>query len=250
VTLRNLRDPKEGADMRVDIALQGPKSREVLMALGVDEKNRKKIMALKRTQLCEAQVGEIELVVSRTGYTGEKMAFELFVHPDQAPALWTRLLEAGASFGIKPCGLGARDSLRTEAGLPLYGHEMGGEKNLGVAEAGFGSYVKIYKPWFIGRDAYIAREKQRTHEVARFHFGEKGVRMTHPGDSVLDGEGREIGYVTSCAIDSQGLLTGQAFIERGLAKDGTPIFVHQSSLKKAGKPPTPASVVSRFPKTG
>ena len=63
--------------------------------------------------------------------------------------------------GLKPCGLGARDSLRTEAGLPLYGHEMGGELNLGVAEAGFGSYVKTYKPWFIGREAFIEREKTR-----------------------------------------------------------------------------------------
>jgi glycine hydroxymethyltransferase len=64
--------------------------------------------------------------------------------------------------------LGARDSLRTEAGLPLYGHEMGGDLNLGVAEAGFGSYVKTYKPWFIGRDAFIEREKGRRTIVIRF----------------------------------------------------------------------------------
>ena len=87
VNLRNLRDPQAGADMRVDIALQGPKSRDILLALGVDGPTRKRIMALKRTQLCEARVGDFDLVVSRTGYTGERMAFELFVHPDQAPAL-------------------------------------------------------------------------------------------------------------------------------------------------------------------
>ena len=131
VILRNLRDPKEGADMRVDIALQGPKSREILLALGVDAQTRKRIMALKRTELCEAVVGGFDLVVSRTGYTGERMAFELFVHPDQAPELWNRLMEVGAPLGLKPCGLGARDSLRTEAGLPLYGQEMGGELSLG-----------------------------------------------------------------------------------------------------------------------
>jgi glycine hydroxymethyltransferase len=217
-------------------------------------------MALKRTELCEASVGGFELVVSRTGYTGERMAFELFVHPDQAAALWSRLLEAGAPLGLKPCGLGARDSLRTEAGLPLYGHEMGGELNLGVAEAGFGTYVKIYKPWFIGREAFIAREQARKAEVVRFRFTEKGVRMAHNGDPVLDSKGRVVGEVTSCAIDSEGFLTGQALIDLKLAVEGTPVAVFQSAPKSAGKAPaelksgdrvnlpTPAVIVSRFPK--
>ncbi|TLN25947.1 serine hydroxymethyltransferase, partial [bacterium] len=159
VVFRNLRDPKAGGEMLVDLALQGPKSREILLSLGVDAKTRKRIMALKRTQLCEATVGGFELVVSRTGYTGEKMAFELFVHPTKLTDLWNALLKAGEPLGLKACGLGARDSLRTEAGLPLYGHEMGGDLGLGVAEAGFGSYVTTYKPWFVGREAYIAREK-------------------------------------------------------------------------------------------
>lgn len=110
-------------------------------------------------------------------------------------------MEAGTPLGMKPCGLGARDSLRTEAGLPLYGHEMGGDLNLGVAEAGFGSYVKTYKPWFIGRDAYIAREEKRKAEVIRFRFTETGARMAHHGDPVLDQKGRMIGVVTSCAAD-------------------------------------------------
>jgi glycine hydroxymethyltransferase len=132
VTLRNLRDPREGADMRVDIALQGPKSRDILLALGAGAETRKRILALKRTELCDAVVGGFDLVVSRTGYTGEKMAFELFVHPNRAAELFMALLKAGEPFGLKPCGLGARDSLRTEAGLPLYGHEMGGGRQLGV----------------------------------------------------------------------------------------------------------------------
>lgn len=260
VTLRNLRDPKEGADMRVDIALQGPKSRDILLALGCDAATTKKIKALKRTELCEAVVGGYELVVSRTGYTGEKMAFELFVHPEKASAMWNDLLRVGESFGLKPCGLGSRDSLRTEAGLPLYGHEMGGEMNFGVAEAGFGSYVKTYKPWFIGRDSFIKKEKSRTGVVIRFRFPEKGVRMAHNGDPVLDGKGKVIGVVTSCAIDKEGLLTGQAFIDTRYAVEGTPIFIFQSAPKQSAKPPadlaigdrvtlpTPAEVVSRFPK--
>ncbi|MDD5368243.1 MAG: hypothetical protein PHQ40_04085, partial [Anaerolineaceae bacterium] len=260
VTLRNLRDPKEGADMRVDIALQGPKSRDILLTLGVDGKTRKQITGLKRTELCEATVGGFDLVVSRTGYTGEKMAFELFVHPDRAVDLWNALLKAGEPFGLKACGLGARDSLRTEAGLPLYGHEMGGDLNLGVAEAGFGSYVKVYKPWFIGRQAYVQREKNRKGVVARFRFTEKGIRMAHSGDPVLDRKGRVIGAVTSCAVDSEGLLTGQAFLELTSAVEGTPIAIYQGSPKTTGKVPaelrvgdkitlpTAAVVVSRFPK--
>lgn len=260
VILRNLRDPKEGADMRVDIALQGPKSREILLALGCDAKTRKQIMALKRTELCEAVVGGFDLVVSRTGYTGEKMAFELFVHPDKAVDLWKALLAAGEPIGLKACGLGARDSLRTEAGLPLYGHEMGGDLGLGVAEAGFGSYVKTYKPWFIGRDAYITREKARKAVVVRFRFSEKGIRMAHHNDPVMDAKGRVIGEVTSCAVDSEGYLTGQAYIEVKSAVDGTPISIFQGAPKTASKAPadlkngdrvtlpTPAVVVSRFPK--
>jgi glycine hydroxymethyltransferase len=260
VILRNLRDPKAGADMRVDIALQGPKSRDILLALGCDAATKTRILTLKRTELCDAVVGGFDLVVSRTGYTGEKMAFELFIHPDKAVALWQALTEKGTPLGMKPCGLGARDSLRTEAGLPLYGHEMAGNLNLGVAEGGFGSYVKVYKPWFIGRKAFMEREKTRTRVVARFRFTEKGVRMAHNGDPVVDKKGKVIGVVTSCAVDSEGLLTGQALVERSIAVEGTPIAVFQSAAKEAGKAPaglilgdrvslpTPAMIVSRFPK--
>ncbi|UCE00371.1 MAG: glycine cleavage system aminomethyltransferase GcvT [Chloroflexota bacterium] len=258
--LRNLRDPNEGADMLVDIALQGPRSREILLMLGADDESRNRIMSLKRTQLCEATLGDFNLVISRTGYTGEKMAFELFVHPDLAEKLFNELLNLGEPLGLKPCGLGARDSLRTEAGLPLYGHEMGGEQNLGVAEAGFASYVKTYKPWFIGRKAFLDREKSRSGEVVRFRFNDKGVRMAHTGDPVLDKRGRVVGSVTSCAIDSEGYLTGQAFVSLKNTEDGTNIYVFQGSPKDIGKSPavlssgdrvnlpSQATVLRRFPK--
>lgn len=263
--IRNLRDPKAGEDMRVDIALQGPKSRDILLAMGVSAADRMNIMALKRTQLCDAKVGGFDLIVSRTGYTGEKMAFELFVHPDRALDFWNAVLNTGASFGVKPIGLGARDSLRTEAGLPLYGHEMGlgsgkNHPDLGVAEGGFGSYVKTYKPWFIGRDAFIAREQERKGVVCRFRFTEKGVRMAHNGDPVLDKRGKMIGWVTSCAVDAEGFLTGQAFVDLKSAEEGTSIFIFQGSPDKPGLAPasmkngdktvlpTAALVLSRFPK--
>ncbi len=258
--IRNLRDPKSGKDMRIDIALQGPKSRDILLAMGVDDKTRARIMKLKRTELCDAVVGGFDLIVSRTGYTGEKMAFELFVHPDRAVDFWNAILKFGASFGVKAIGLGARDSLRTEAGLPLYGHEMGlgsgkfEERDLGVAEGGFGSYVKPYKPWFIGREAYLAREKERKGVVVRFRFDEQRVRMAHNGDPVVNASGERIGWVTSCAVDAERFLTGQAYLELRYAVDGTAIGIHQGgALQKAqdftvDKPPTPAKVVSRFPK--
>ncbi len=250
--IRNLRDPKSGDDMRVDIALQGPKSRDVLLAMGVDDATRARIMKLRRTQLCDAVVGGFDLVVSRTGYTGEKMAFELFVHPDRAADFWSAVLKAGEPFGVKPIGLGARDSLRTEAGLPLYGHEMGhgsgkfGMRDLGVAEGGFGSYVKVYKPYFIGREAFIAREKERKGAVIRFTFDEQRTRMAHNGDPVVNAKGERVGFVTSCAIDGQRFITGQAYVEFAYMQEGTPIFIHQGGNME--RPPAAAKVVSRFAK--
>ncbi len=251
--IRNLRDPKAGNDMRIDIALQGPKSRDILLAMGVDDKTKARILKLKRTELCDAVVGGFDLIVSRTGYTGEKMAFELFVHPERAVDFWNAIMKAGEPFGVKPIGLGARDSLRTEAGLPLYGHEMGlgsgkfGERDLGVAEGGFGSYVKPYKPWFIGREAYVAREKERKGVVVRFRFDDQRVRMAHNGDPVVNASGERIGWVTSCAVDAERFLTGQAYLELAYAKEGTPIGIHQGGAMD--RPSTPAKVVSRFPKS-
>jgi glycine hydroxymethyltransferase len=238
--------------MRVDIALQGPRSRDILVAMGAGSETRARIMRLKRTELCDAEVGGYDLIVSRTGYTGEKMAFELFVHPERAADFWNAVLKAGEPFGVKPIGLGARDSLRTEAGLPLYGHEMGlgsgkfGERDLGVAEGGFGSYVKPFKPYFIGRDAYIGREKERKGVVIRFRFDEQRVRMAHPGDPVVSADGERIGWVTSCAIDTERFLTGQAYLETPYTKIDTPIGIHQGG--NMDRPATPAKVVSRFPK--
>ena len=248
--IRNLRDPKAGSAMRVDIALQGPKSRETLLAMGMNDKAKARLMKLKRTELCDAVVGGFDLIVSRTGYTGEKMAFELFVHPDRAVDFWNAVMKAGEQFGVKPIGLGARDSLRTEAGLPLYGDEMGagsgkhGDRDLGVAEGGFGSYVKTYKPWFIGRDAYVAREKVRKSVVVRFRFDDQRVRMAHNSDPVADKDGKTIGCVTSCAIDSERFLTGQAFIDLRYSAEGTPIFIYQGGVMD--RPATAAKVVSRF----
>lgn len=260
VVLRNLRDPKAGDEMRVDLALQGPRSREILLAMGVEEVDRKKILKLQRTELCEATVGGFDLVVSRTGYTGEKMAFELFVHPERAGNLFQTLLQIGEPFGLKPIGLGARDSLRIEAGLPLYGHEMSGPSDFGVGDAGFGAYVKTYKPWFIGRDAFLAQEKQRKAVVVRFRFNEKGVRMAHQGDPVINKRGKVVGVVTSCAADKDGFLLGQAYVDLKFSEENTPILIYQGASGEEIKAPAEmlmgdriflpaaATIIRRFPK--
>lgn len=259
--LRNLRDPKEGDAMRVDLALQGPKSRDILLALGCEASTAARLRALPWAGVMAGVFGGFDLIVSRTGYTGERLAYELFVHPEQSVALWNALLAEGAPLGLRPVGLGARDSLRIEAGLPLYGHELAGPLGLGVGAAGFGSYVKPHKPWFVGRSAFLAQEASRTGEVVRFRFVEKGVRMAHTGDPVVDRRGRVIGHVTSCAVDSEGYILGQAHLELKYTAEGTPIAIFQGASSEPGKPPrdlalgdravvpTPAVVLSRFPKT-
>ena len=137
---------------------------------------------------------------------------------------------------------------------------MGGMLNLGVSEAAFGNFIKTYKPWFIGRQAYLQQETDRDGIVIRFRFDEKRTRMAHLGDPVLDERGKVIGTVTSCAIDSEGSLTGQAFVAKKYAAENTSIYIYQGSPEKAGKAPaeletgdrvtlpTRATVLSRFPK--
>ena len=86
--------------------MQGPKSKDILLALGFSPEDARKINHLRWSELCEVKKGEFDLVVSRTGYTGERMAFEIFVHPDQVESLFRELLEIGKPFGMKPCWSG------------------------------------------------------------------------------------------------------------------------------------------------
>ncbi len=260
VMIRDLRDSQHGADCRVDIPLQGPKATEILLALCKDNDLAQRIKKLPWAGLTEGNLSGFDLIISRTGYTGERVAFELFVHPDQSPALWKALLKAGEPFGMKACGLAARDSTRTEAGLPLYGHELAGELQLNPADAGFGNFVKLWKPFFIGRSAFIAHEKVRDQVVVRFRMNEKGVRRAEYGDPVLDRRGKVVGTVTSCAIDNEGYLLGQASVPLSMSAEGTAVYIYQLGGGKRGiktpetvKPgvrmpmPDGATVLSRFP---
>jgi len=225
VVIRDLKDPSSEDDRRVDIALQGPASLAILQSLTDDPKLRKRLARLQRTEFIETELAGIEMLLARTGYTGEEIGYELYVHPDEAPRLWNLLLERGKPFGIKPTGLGARDSTRTEAGLPLHGHDLAGPYNISPIEAGFGSYVKFHKPYFIGRKALLEKEATRRMELVRFRMNEKGVRMARLGDPVVDKRGRYIGRVTSCALGTDGFQVGLAYVERKYNRPGVQIGI-------------------------
>ncbi|MCI0394730.1 MAG: glycine cleavage system aminomethyltransferase GcvT [Chloroflexi bacterium] len=258
--LRDLRDLQWGDECRVDIALQGPRATEILLKLADDPAVARRIKAVPWAGLTEGKVAGLDLVISRTGYTGERVAYELFVHPDQAVTLWEALLQAGQPLGLKPCGLAARDSTRTEAGLPLYGHELAGPLGLNPGDAGFASYIKLWKPFFAGREATMAHEQKRDRVVVRFRMNEKGVRRPELGDPVLDKRGKVIGTVTSCAIDSEGYLLGQAVVHLAMAEPGTPLAIYQlgggqrplrapEQITPGARLPIPdgATVLTRFP---
>ena len=225
VTLRDLRDRRWGHECRADLPLQGPRSREILLTMADTKEFAAQIKRLKRAELCEGKLAGHGVLISRTGYTGEPLSFEIFVHPDCAPDLWNKIMAAGEPFGLKPIGLGARDSLRTEAGLPLYGHELAGPLNLTPDDAGLGGFAKLYKPFFIGRSAWIAHKAEMKGQVVRFRVNEKNVRMPKQLDLVADKRGKVVGRVLSCAIDTEGYFTGQAFVEWKYTEEGTPLWV-------------------------
>lgn len=253
--LRDLRAASSGADQRVDIALQGPKSQEVLQKMSGDTAEKAAVKGLAWAGVTRATLDGFDLIISRTGYTGERTAFELFVHPDRAADLFRRLTELGAT----PCGLASRDSLRTEAGLPLYGHELAGPLNMNPADAGYGNFVKVWKPFFVGKAAYVAHESKRDVELVRFSLPQ-GSRSAHQGDPLVDSRGKVVGTVTSCALDSAGTFTGLALVKDDFAAEGTQLgifpgsdklnTVNLSGLAIGGRAviPVTATVLSRYPK--
>jgi glycine hydroxymethyltransferase len=188
-----IKDLKDSSlpDARVDIALQGPASAECLKDIfGVD------FGGIKPFTFIQVE----NIIISATGYTGAKAGFELFVHSAKARQLWDIILEKGRIFGIIPCGLGARDSLRIEAGLPLYGHELDGQFNISPFQAGYGWAVKLQKNSFIGKEAIVKKAADYDSEIARLKFdGGKGIRPIRQFDGILNENGICIGYVLSCA---------------------------------------------------
>jgi glycine hydroxymethyltransferase len=224
VRIRDLKDPSSGEASLVDVALQGPMSRQVLGRLVQGTQDAWRLRSLRKTEVAHLDLAGIPVWASRTGYTGEPVGFELFVHPDRAPVLWERILDAGGELGVKPVGLGARDSLRIEAGLPLHGAELEGPYGIDPLEAGFGSYVKLHKPFFVGREAMLERSLRVRRKIVRFRLLQKGARMLHSGTLVVHRRTQQLmGWVTSAAPDGEGVQVGLALVEARLARAGTPI---------------------------
>jgi aminomethyltransferase len=172
------------ADRHADVAVlavQGPRSPQVLQAAGL-------AAALPYMSFTDGDV-----TVCRTGYTGEH-GYELLVAAERAGELWDALLAAGEPEGLRPCGLGARDTLRTEMGYPLHGHELSREITPNQARAGWA--VGWRKPRFWGREALLA-EKEAGPARLLWGLRATGRGIPRPGMAVLDGVGARIGEVTS-----------------------------------------------------
>ncbi|PJJ71557.1 aminomethyltransferase [Diaminobutyricimonas aerilata] len=173
------------------IAVQGPKALEILQNL--DPYLDADAASLKYYRATAGLFDGHNVLVARTGYTGED-GFELYVSPDVAPALWRAIAEAGAGSGLLPCGLAARDTLRLEAGMPLYGHEL--SRDIHPAQAGLGRVVKSGDD-YVGREAFEAGPA----EGARVLVGltTEGRRAGRAGYPVLDGDD-VVGEITSGAL--------------------------------------------------
>ncbi len=174
------------------IALQGPRALETLEPIFDQRLEPVPYYHLTMGRL----LGKVNAVVSRTGYTGED-GFELIVGAASAVEVWNSLLETGQPHGIAACGLGARDTLRLEAGMPLYGHEL--SESIDPYTAGVGWAVKLEKGEFTGRDALMQAKASRstdTNHSTRVGLELEGKRIARQGACVFSGE-REAGQVTS-----------------------------------------------------
>jgi aminomethyltransferase len=172
------------------IALQGPKAFAVLALAGKDAEALK---TLKPFHFRDAVIANVATTAARTGYTGED-GVEVFCAWDEAPALWNQLLALGKPLGIKPAGLGARDTLRLEARLSLYGHDI--DETTNPIEAGLGWVVKMDKGDFVGR---AALEKVKAQPLARklVGFETVGRGIARQGYALLDASGHAVGTCTS-----------------------------------------------------
>lgn len=225
-TIRDMRTGDRSADRRVDIALQGPVTIDTLAKLADDASLVGRIAESKSFALVQGQLAGIDSLICRTGYTGASIGVELFVDPEHAPALWNRILEAGKPLGVLPCGLGARDSLRIEAGLPLYGHELGGEFRISPFAAGYGWAVKLGKEFFIGKAAMARVAATYDMEVVRLELpGTRGIRPVRPHDAILGEDGLCVGWVLSAA-KAEEKQYALAYVNRAAAREGQALGVY------------------------
>jgi len=171
-----------------EIAIQGPKAEEILQKLTQANLSDIKFFYCNREVLIEGE----KCLVSRTGYTGED-GFEIYTSNETIEKIWDKLLQVGKDLGLKPTGLGCRDTLRFEVALPLYGNEL--SKDISPLEASLGYFVKLDKANFIGKSALV---KQKSEGLKRktvgFEMLERGIPR-HGYEVVVDG--KIVGFVTT-----------------------------------------------------
>ena len=210
------------------LALQGPDAEKTLQKLVSEDLKKLPFFYLLR----ETSVGGIAVpMVSRTGYTGED-GFEIMVPNSHAPALWKKLMEAGAEFSIEPCGLGARDTLRFEAKLPLYGNDI--DDTTTPVEAVLKFFIDPGKDDFNGKEVITAQIEEGTTRLIRgFEMVDKGI--PRHGMEIYSTDNERIGYVTSgtyAPFLEKNL--GLGYIDKPYHKMGQEILIDvRGKMKKA-----------------
>ncbi|MER6371032.1 glycine cleavage system aminomethyltransferase GcvT [Streptomyces mirabilis] len=207
---------RDDRDAYALIAVQGPESPDILKSLTDAD-----LDGLKYYAGLPGTVAGVPALIARTGYTGED-GFELFVAPSDAEKLWQALTDAGAPVGLVPCGLSCRDTLRLEAGMPLYGHEL--TTSLTPFDAGLGRVVKFEKEGdFVGRAALQEAASRAEENPPRVLVGlvAEGRRVPRAGYPVV-ADGKVIGEVTSGAPSpTLGKPIAMAYVDAAHAAPGT-----------------------------
>lgn len=208
------------------LALQGPKAISILQRLTATD-----LQAIRFFHFAELEVDGRAVIAARTGYTGED-GFELFCEPADVESLWEKILAAGKDDGLQPAGLGARDSLRTEAKLSLYGNDI--DEDHSPLEAGIAWAVKLDKAHFIGKEALVRQKAEGlSRKLVGFVLTERGI--PRHGYPILVG-GEQVGVVTSGTMSpTLQLPIGMAYVPANLAAEGTTFAVEIRGKPVAAK---------------
>ncbi len=212
-------DFEDKSDETALVALQGPKAFEVLSRAGADAA---KLSELGSFHFRDAIIGNVRCTAARTGYTGED-GVEIFCAWNDAPALWDQLMELGASLGIEPAGLGARDTLRLEARLSLYGNDI--DETTNPIEAGLGWVVKTDKAMFVGKDALVSvKAAPLPRKLVGFEVTGRGI--ARHGYPLRDMDGKEVGICTSGSPGpTVGKNIGLGYLPTAMTAIGTQFLV-------------------------
>jgi aminomethyltransferase len=223
------------SDDFTQIAIQGPRGVDLVQKLTDAGLSALKFYWVTRGTLC----GLKNILIARTGYTGED-GFEIYVPSDQETSarVWGEVLEAGKEFGVLPCGLGARNTLRLESKLPLYGHEI--SDTINVWEAGLERFCKMEKPGFVGREALAqAKAAGLKRVLVGLEMVERGI--ARDGYRILNISGLQVGYVTSGSYAPfLKRNVALAYLPQDLSATGTEVLVEiRNQGVKAQVVPTP-----------